>query len=162
MEQVVIAVGSNLGDRILYLRKATDFLELLSERSVDKSSIWESEAVGPAQYSFLNGVARVTTELPPVELLEKLKSFEYRTGREKNPVRWGPRILDLDIVTYGNLVVQEEGLIIPHPEYKNRTFVLYPLQEIEPDWHDPVDHTPIDRLIENAPEIEIKKTDYQW
>lgn len=162
MEPVVIAVGSNLGDRLSYIQKAGEFLESLSEGGIKKSSIWESEPVGGAKYQFLNCVAGIETSLLSEKLLKVLKDFEQICGREKNPVRWGPRVIDLDLIGYGNLVIQQEDLIIPHAEYRKRLFVLLPLQEIESDWRDPVNKTHIKQLVKEAPQTEMKKTGYDW
>lgn len=162
MEPVIIAVGSNLGDRLSYIQKAGEFLESLSKHEVKKSSIWESEPVGGAKYQFLNCVAKIITNSEPEILLKKLKDFERSCGREKKPVRWGPRVIDLDMICYGNLVIQKEGLIIPHDEYENRLFVLLPIQEIDNNWHDPINHTHIQKLIEEAPGMELHKTAFDW
>ncbi len=162
MEKVVIALGSNLGNRLQTLQKAGDFLSSLSEKPVKKASIWESEPVGGAKFRFYNTVAEIATTLPPSELLGQLKEFEQQCGREQNPERWGPRILDLDIIRFGSLLVQTENLIIPHPEYKSRLFVLLPMEEINRSWCDPVTHTPISDLIDQAPGIEIEKTAFAW
>lgn len=162
MEPVIIAVGSNIGDRLSYIQKAGEFLESLSEGGIKKSSVWESEPVGGAKYQFLNCAAGIETSLPPEELLKTLKDFEQSSGRERNPVRWGPRVIDLDLIGYGNLVIQREGLIIPHAEYKKRLFVLLPLQEIDSDWRDPVNNTQIEQLTKEAPQMEIIKTGYDW
>lgn len=162
MEPVIIAVGSNLGDRLSYIQKAGTFLDDLSEDETHKSSIWDSEPVGDTKYNFLNCVAKIYTSLSPKELLRSLKDFEQSTGREKYPVRWGPRVIDLDLIAYGDLVIQQEGLIIPHDEYTDRLFVLLPLAELEEDWRDPTTKTHIRSLIEHASQIEIKKTEYDW
>lgn len=162
MDPVIIAVGSNLGDRLSYIQKAGVFLEKLSEGSIKKSSIWESEPVGGAKYQFLNCVAEITTSLSPLELLKEVKDFEQLCGREKNPERWGPRVLDLDVIAFGDLVIQQEGLIIPHAEYKNRSFVLLPLLEIDNEWQDPETETGIHKLVEEAPPMDIHRTDYEW
>lgn len=162
MAKVIIAAGSNLGDRKYYLQRAGDFLSDLATTPVRKSSVWESEPVGPAEYTFLNSVALVTTPLQPEDLLSKLKHFEQTLGRETKPKRWGPRILDLDIISYNNLVIQTDTLIIPHPEYQNRLFVLLPMKELLPQWTDPVSGYTIQTMVLNAPDLEIKKTDYRW
>jgi len=162
METVTVAVGSNLGDRMNTLRAAGKFLSDLSDTPIKKASVWESEPVGKAKYRFYNTVAEISTELSPGELLKKMKSFEQACGREKNPERWGPRILDLDIIRYGNLVMQNEELVIPHPEYSRRLFVLLPMAEINKSWLDPITQTPISKMIKNAPEIDIQKTDLNW
>lgn len=162
MESVIIAVGSNMGDRLSYIQKAGVFLESLSEGEVKKSSIWESEPIGGAKYTFLNCAAEIVSSQKPEVLLKRLKDFEQSCGREKNPVRWGPRVIDLDLIACGDLVIQKEDLIIPHPEFKNRLFVLLPLQEIDSDWRDPVEQQSIKDIIEHAPEMDLQKTDYDW
>lgn len=162
MEPVIIGIGSNLGNRHEMLQKAAVFLEKFSESPVLKSSIWESEPLGPSKYSFLNAGVKLHTSLKPVELLKNLKEFERSIGRDMESRRWSPRLLDLDIITYGNLVIQRETLIIPHPEYTKRLFVLLPLQQLNPDWKDPVSGTHVDTLIETAPAMEIEKTNLTW
>lgn len=162
MEPVIIAVGSNMGDRLSYIQKAGEFLESLSEGKIKKSSIWESEPIGGAKYPFLNCAAKIFTTLEPKVLLEKVKDFEQSCGREKNPVRWGPRVIDLDVITFGNLVIQTEDLIIPHPEFTARLFVLLPLQEIDSNWKEPAEQQKIGTLVKRAPEMDLQKTDLEW
>jgi len=162
MAQVIIALGSNLGNRLHYLQKAAHRLSEISDSKINKSSLWESEPVGNAKYSFLNGVISIETRIKPLILLKKLKDFEQQLGREKEPVRWGPRIIDLDIISYDDLVVQSNSLIIPHPEYRKRLFVLLPLREIEPSWKDPETEESIHNIINKAPLIDIEITDYNW
>ncbi|WP_234567484.1 2-amino-4-hydroxy-6-hydroxymethyldihydropteridine diphosphokinase [Rhodohalobacter sp. 614A] len=162
MEPVIIAVGSNIGDRLSYIQMAGKFLEELSEGDIKKSSIWESEPVGDAKYDFLNCAARIETSLAPEQLLVRLKEFERSSGREANPVRWGPRVIDLDLIGFGDLVIQQERLIIPHPEYAKRLFVLLPLQEIDSKWKDPENKKNIDELTDEAPRMDITKTGYNW
>lgn len=162
MEKIIIALGSNLGNRLNNLKKAGDFLTGISGKSIIKSSIWESEPVGGAKFTFYNAATQIESNLPPVELLEKLKKFEQKCGREENPERWGPRILDLDIICYGNLVIDNESLIIPHAEYQNRLFVLLPMNELTPDWVDPNTSKKMKQMIDSAPQIDIKKTEISW
>jgi 2-amino-4-hydroxy-6-hydroxymethyldihydropteridine diphosphokinase len=162
MEKVIIALGSNLGNRLETIRKAGIFLKNLSNDPVKKASIWESEPVGGALYPFYNTAAVITTSIKPVHLLSQLKKFERQCGRETNPVRWAPRILDLDIIGFGNLVIEEDSLIIPHPEYKKRLFVLLPMAEIAENWTDPQNGTNLAELIKNADTSEIHQTDLIW
>ena len=162
METVIIALGSNLGDRIAAIRKAGEYLSQISLCEINKASIWESEPIGGALYPFYNTAASITTSAKPAELLSQLKLFEQECGREKNPARWGPRILDLDIISFGNLVIVEDTLIIPHPEYKKRLFVLKPMAEIIENWTDPVTGDTIAKMIRFAPESELYKTDLLW
>ncbi len=162
MAKVIVATGSNLGNRHDHLKQAGKLLNRLSIRPIRKSSIWESDPVGPALYPFLNAVCVIHTELAPDELLKQLKSIEEQIGRNKNPERWAPRIIDLDLIAWNDLAIQSDNLIIPHPEYHSRLFVLYPLQELCPNWKDPVNRIDIDTMIHNASDIRIEKTDLEW
>lgn len=131
--RVYIGFGSNLGYREGNIATA---LRLLADAPSVKmeavSSLYESEPVGPVdQPWFLNGVARIQTELEPLALLELLQAIEERLGRKRG-VRWGPRTIDLDILLYGDLVMDDHRLIIPHPELEKRGFVLRPLVELDP------------------------------
>ncbi|PLV57676.1 2-amino-4-hydroxy-6-hydroxymethyldihydropteridine pyrophosphokinase [Thermotoga sp. SG1] len=138
MAKVVIALGSNLGDRELNLKTA---LVKMKERgmSIEKlSSFVETEPYGYTdQPKFLNAVCLVETDLSPRALLNTLLEIEREMGRVRT-IKWGPRVIDLDIVFYEDLVVNEEGLTIPHPDAHNRLFVLEPLSEIAPDLVHPV------------------------
>lgn len=162
MEPVIIAVGSNLGDRHDVLKKTGAFLESLSAGEIHKSSIWDSEPIGPSKYNFLNCAARIKTRCGPFELLELLKGFEQKMGRKKNSKRWGPRILDLDIIAWGRLVIHEENLIIPHPEYSKRQFVLLPMNEITQGWADPITGKTLNDYLKSAPDMQIEKTKLMW
>lgn len=162
MEQAIIAIGSNLGNRLGMIRKAADFLERISVEKIKKSSIWESEPLGPARYKFLNCAALMTTEWTPEELLHRLKSFEKECGRDPGADRWAPRILDLDIIRFGEQIVQTGDLMIPHPEFMNRLFVLLPVQEIFNGYIDPSKPISGEEYILNAPAMGINKTDLKW
>ncbi len=132
MVEAIIALGSNLGDRANNLRRAVSALCEYG-RVVAVSSVYETE---PKYYenqgSFLNAVVALETDLPPLRLMEGLQSIETRMGRTRG-IRYGPRVIDLDIVLYGNLVRSEPGLEIPHPRMAERLFVLEPLREIRPN-----------------------------
>ena len=134
MAKVYIALGSNIGDREASLREAIKFLKNHSSIKITKiSSLYESEPVGPVkQGNFYNMVVEIETELTPENLLSACQLIEQRLKRKKT-VKWGPRTIDLDILLYDFLEVNLEELIIPHPEMKNRAFVLVPLLEIAPE-----------------------------
>jgi 2-amino-4-hydroxy-6-hydroxymethyldihydropteridine diphosphokinase len=128
-----IGIGSNLGDREANLRKA---VELLSEEDgihvVAASEIRETDPVGPVEQGpFLNGAVRIETDLAPRELLERLLAVEQRLGRVRRE-RWGPRTIDLDLLLYGDDVVNEPGLTVPHPRLHERRFALEPLSDLAP------------------------------
>lgn len=148
----MIALGSNLGDREMNLKTA---LVKMKERGmyIEKlSSFVETEPYGYTdQPKFLNAVCLVETDLPPRALLNTLLAIEREMGRVRT-VKWGPRVIDLDIVFYEDLIVNEEGLIIPHPDAHNRLFVLEPLSEIAPDLVHPVLKKTVQELL-----IELKQ-----
>jgi 2-amino-4-hydroxy-6-hydroxymethyldihydropteridine diphosphokinase len=128
-----IGLGSNLGEREAQIRLALDDLARLpSSRLVRASSLYDSEPVGEVdQPNFLNAVAECDTELTARQLLWNLQLIERRLGRTRTR-RWGPRTIDLDLLLYGPLVVDEPDLQIPHPELTRRSFVLVPLVELDP------------------------------
>jgi len=128
-----IGLGSNLGDREANLRQALEHLALAPETAVVRaSSLYDTEPVGALdQPHFLNAVAQVETQLTPRQLLWNLMLIERRLGRVRTQ-RWGPRTLDLDLLLYEDLVIDEDDLQVPHPELTKRSFVLVPLVELEP------------------------------
>lgn len=132
MHTVYIGIGSNLGDRQKNIDLAIEHLRNTPLIVVEKvSSIYETDPVGGVpQGKFLNGVMRIKTALSPRALLTRLKEIERALGRTET-VRFGPRLIDLDILTYGDLDIDEEGLTIPHPRMHEREFVLRGLKEIE-------------------------------
>ena len=132
-----VALGSNLGDRAAQLvgaRAALDASE--TTRVVAASRIWETDPVGPSgQGPYLNAVVALDARMEPRALLERLLEIEREAGRDRGaePVRWGPRVLDLDLLLFGALRLEEPGLTIPHPRLHERSFVLEPLCEIAAD-----------------------------
>ena len=145
---VLVGLGSNLRDRSANIRKALTLLTTSGHFHLEKRSLlYETEPVGPPQPNFLNGVAQGRTDLSPEELLKLLKKVEKEVGREEGP-RWGPRVVDLDILFCGELVVETPFLTIPHPRLQEREFVLVPLAEIAPSWRHPRLHKNVLELLE--------------
>lgn len=159
-QQVVIALGSNLGDRLEYLKAARSSLSQRLSVSVQSAPVYESEPVGKADQPFLNTVISFYTSLEPEKLLFICKDIERRLGRDFSAERWDNRVIDLDIISYGDKTVDTRFLTIPHPEYRKRLFVLLPLADLFPTRIDPVTKTPIPLLIdavsESKPELRHK------
>ena len=134
-----IGLGSNLGEREAQIRLALDDLARLpASRLVRASSLYDSEPVGDVeQPNFLNAVAELETELSARQLLWNLQLIERRLGRTRTR-RWGPRTIDLDLLLYGQLVVDEPDLQVPHVELTRRSFVLVPMVELDPQLVHPV------------------------
>ena len=140
-----IALGSNrrsrYGSPAEALRAA-----LAALRPVAASRIHATPALGPAGRGFANAVAIVESKLEPDELLDELKALERSYGRRAGR-RWGPRVLDLDIILWSEGPWDGPGPIVPHTEFRNRAFVLKPLAELAPDWRDPVSGLTVRQLL---------------
>jgi len=135
MVAAYVGVGSNLSDPIYQVKAAMSELgELPSSRLLCRSSLYRSKPVGPpSQPDYINAVCALETTLLPEFLLLALQAIEHAQGRVRLGERWGPRVIDLDILMYGDWVVDKENLQIPHPELLKRAFVVVPLAEIAPD-----------------------------
>lgn len=135
-----IGIGSNLNDPVYQVELAIERLSSLRDsRLLDVSALYRNPPLGPAeQPDYVNGVALILTQLDARTLLESLQAIERLQGREHDSrVRWGPRCIDLDILTYGQHAIREEGLTIPHPGISQRNFVLFPLLDVAPDLYVP-------------------------
>jgi len=148
-----LGLGSNVGDRADYLRQAlTDIGGLEKSRIENISSIYETEPWGRKdQADFLNQVAEVETQLNPHELLEMFKKIEKRCGR-RNGIAWGPRTMDIDLLLYGDRIVEEAALQVPHPRLMERQFVLIPLDEIAPNLSIPGSGMTVREALEACPD----------
>ncbi len=131
MTTVVIALGSNLGDRVGNLRRACSQLGAAGVAITARSSIWETAPVPADQPAFLNAVVVAETALGARELLVAAKAIEFRLGRRASR-HWGPRPIDIDILFYGDTGIDSDDLVVPHPRSAERSFVLAPLAEAWP------------------------------
>ena len=146
---MAIALGSNLGNREQCLRDAA---AALGNSLVDLqlSSIHETDPIGVRdQPRFLNAAAIGDASLPARDLLTVLLTIERRFGRER-PFKGAPRTIDLDLILYGDAIIDEPGMQVPHPRFRERLFVLKPLAEIAPDWKDPVTGLTVAELLARA------------
>ena len=152
---IYLALGSNLGDRSANLRSAIAALSP-AVQVLQESPFYETEPWGLTdQPAFLNMVLKGETSLIPLELLRQLKNLETGLGRQPG-VRWGPRLIDMDILFYDNLVLNTPQLVIPHPRLHERAFVLVPLADIAPDLLHPVLGKTIRQLLEQVDASDIK------
>ena len=147
ISRVAIALGSNLGDRRAHLDYAIDALQLdLTDISVSSFQETQPAGVGPEHGPYLNAVIVGRTQLPARLLMDRLLEIEEERGRVR-PYPMAPRTLDLDLVLYGDRIIEEDGLSVPHPRFRERAFVLRPLAEIAPDMIDPVTGKTISELL---------------
>jgi len=154
MERVFLGLGSNLGDRVETIRKAKEMVSSIPGVSVAvSSSLYVTEPVGISdQPMFINAVLEIETDLSPEELFFELKDIEAKLGRTET-IRWGPRVIDIDILLFGDRIVEEEDLTIPHPEMAKRGFVLVPLCEIAPEIKHPRLKKKIKELVDRLGDI---------
>jgi 2-amino-4-hydroxy-6-hydroxymethyldihydropteridine diphosphokinase len=139
MEKVYLGLGTNLGDRELNLRKAINNVNELIGSVVLVSSIYETEPVGfRSEEKFLNMVAEVDTMLKPSGVMDMILKAEALLGRVRKGNKYTSRIIDLDILLFGNRIIENDSLSVPHPMMHERRFVLIPLCEIAPDLVHPI------------------------
>ncbi|ELS32169.1 MULTISPECIES: 2-amino-4-hydroxy-6-hydroxymethyldihydropteridine diphosphokinase [Pseudanabaena] len=162
-ELCAIALGSNLsstiGDPEKIVQAAIAQLSTLPEIEVVRVSRWyRTKAIvlpnADPQPDYINGCAVLRTSLPPLQLLQALFYTEQIFGRERRE-RWGARTLDLDLLLYGDRVLDKPELVLPHPRMGDRAFVLLPLAEIAADWIHPIYQMPISELAKNPPDIDL-------
>ncbi len=143
---VYLALGTNLGDRPANLRAALDALPP-EVRVLAESHIYQTPPWGYTdQPAFLNMAVKAETDLPPLELLAYLKQIEVRLGRSPT-FQYGPRQIDMDIIFYADLILEEAGLVIPHPSLLERAFVLVPLSDVAADVVHPLLHKSITEIL---------------
>ncbi|EQM81493.1 2-amino-4-hydroxy-6-hydroxymethyldihydropteridine diphosphokinase [Pseudomonas stutzeri] len=161
MERVYIGLGSNLAEPRQQLRNALDALENIpSSRLADVSSLYVSDPLGPPdQPRYYNAVAVLDTSLAPLALLDALQAIEQAQGRERKAERWGPRTLDLDILLFGDRVLAEPRLTVPHYHLHARPFVLYPLAEVAPATLRLADGRPLTELLTACPFEGLERLD---
>ena len=156
MNTAYLGLGSNLGNRMAFLRSGRDTLVDRSDIVLIRTAgVYETEAVGgpPDNPLFLNTILQIETSLEPLDLLATCLGVEDEFGRSR-PVRWAPRTLDIDILFYADQVICEENLTIPHPRLQERSFVLAPLRELAPELRHPLLDQTISELAAGSAGIE--------
>ena len=158
-----LSVGSNLGRKLENCRTGVASLTQHPDiRLIDQSPIYRTEPVDyQDQDWFVNYALKIETELDPLSLLKLLKSIERETGRVPHAIRFGPRVLDLDIILYDDIVLNDSRLTIPHPRMHKRRFVLKPICDIDPDINHPVLQQTMISLLENLNEAGQGITEYK-
>ena len=150
MALAYIGLGSNLESPLAQVKRAFDELaEIPNTSLLARSAIYSSRAVGPEQPDYINAAALLDTRLAPLALLDALQAIEQAHQRVRIQ-HWGPRTLDLDLLLYGDEIIGEERLTVPHPYLTQRSFVLYPLADITPNLQLP-DGTPLVDLLSRCP-----------
>lgn len=148
--ETAIALGSNLGDSEQTIETALIRLDQLDGMEVVvRSHLYKTAPVGPPQPNYINACAIVHTHFSPEQVLQILLTTEASFGRIRRE-RWGPRTLDLDLLLYGDLILDTPTLTLPHPRMHERAFVLVPLEEISPDWQHPVRQQSVKKLLEQV------------
>ena len=149
MHKVFVGIGTNLGNRHKNIEDAFKNLQFYNLKIIKKSPVYETEPYGlKEQPNFLNCVVEIEVEVSPEELLKKFLKIEKEMGRERK-IPWGPRIIDLDILFYEDLIINKESLKIPHPDIENRFFVLKPLSDIAPCLVHPIFKKTIKQMLKD-------------
>lgn len=161
---VAVGLGSNRGDRLTNLRRAVRGIEQHLD-DVRASRVYETEPeLFESQGSFLNAALTGLARVPPGRLLAELQAIERRLGRQRDGPRYGPRVIDLDLLLYADVVIGAAGLVLPHPRLTERAFVLVPLADVAADWELPPGSRAAGRTIgELAAEVDrsgVTKTDH--
>lgn len=162
MSQIYIALGANLSNQKTSFIKALERLEDYSARIIDVSGLWQSPSWPPGHGhpDYLNAAAEISFDGTPESLLELLQSIETEHGRQRTE-RNAPRTLDLDILDFQGRKQNSETLTLPHPRMCGRGFVLFPLQQIAPEWRDPVSANRLEAFIAKLPLNDVAPMKYR-
>ncbi|MBE9467201.1 MAG: 2-amino-4-hydroxy-6-hydroxymethyldihydropteridine diphosphokinase [Bacteroidetes bacterium] len=158
MAKVYLLLGGNLGDRNYYIQESEQMIECELGKITTKSSIYETEPWGfQNEQNFYNCVVLINTIYKPQELLKKIHAIENNLGRKRGSQQYSSRTVDIDILFYDNIILNEDNLIIPHSKLHKRKFVLEPLCEINPEFVHPVMNVTLNNLLFNCEDNLIVK-----
>ena len=162
MNGIYILLGSNMGNRLEYLREAEQLLIANGIQIIDESSVYETQPWGKEDQNwFLNVLIQIETSLVPQDLLKTLLEAEQTLGRIRKE-KWGERCIDIDILYYHDLILEDERLSVPHPGIPDRRFTLIPLAEMCPlETHPKTGKTHVRMLADCADELDCRLTDYK-
>ena len=151
MIEVFLSIGTNSGNRFKNIKECIDIIQLNpSIEYITCSKIYETVPMyNSKQNKFLNLILKIKTSVKPMELLGETKSIEFKMGRTMNILKNQPRLIDIDILSYGNIMINNDDLIIPHPKIIERAFVLKPWSDIDPNYKLPEINKTISELISN-------------
>jgi 2-amino-4-hydroxy-6-hydroxymethyldihydropteridine diphosphokinase len=153
-----LALGSNIGDREGHLADARELIAAILMQEMDASPVEETAAIGPPQGPYLNQVLRGISRLQdPLELLDECQKAERMLGRKRGE-RWGPRIIDIDILTLGTVQEHQPGLDLPHPRIRERMFVLSPWAKLEPDFQIPPGQETVQQLLDQLRSQQLEES----
>jgi 2-amino-4-hydroxy-6-hydroxymethyldihydropteridine diphosphokinase len=164
LEKAYIGFGSNMGEREHLIRSAAEGLDMLPDTKLVRiSSLYDTKPVGDLeQPDYLNAVALVMTELDPRRLLWNLLLIESKLGRKRRR-RWEARPIDLDLLFYGQAIIDEPDLIVPHPEAHERAFVLVPMSELAPDFVHPILGATVSEILKGLkPQGSVRRKGRFW
>ncbi len=158
MKTIFLALGSNLGDREEHLRRAVELLKAPALKITRISPVYETAPQGKLDQGwFLNLVLQAETSLLPMQLLTHCTRVEQALKRQRAAAN-GPRTIDVDVLFYGRAIIQSERLVVPHPRYQERRFVLQPLCDLDPDLRDPATHDTVKTMLARVADQKVRRT----
>ncbi len=154
---VYLSLGSNIGEKIYYINQAISMINKIDGTNITAiSSIYNTPPIGYTEQDFfLNCAVEIMTTLTPIQLLHQIQSIEKTLGRERT-IKWGPRSIDIDIIFFDQLIINEPDIQIPHPHLQDRAFVMLPLNDINSEFLHPYYKKTVRELLSQLPTEELR------